>query len=479
MSVLSYKIQTQHTTVLTPRLQQAVRLLQMSALDCNHEIAQALASNPFLEDPLDVEEPYIASSPAPEPWATTSLPDTSVEVIECEPAELPANYSGDYPVTDRRSHNEGANDIGAWAHSQPSLQDSLRANLCGAKLSPREAHLIDLIIDSLDEDGYLRTSFSDLADARQLNPTPCSDEWERALLVVQQLGTPGIGARDLTECLTLQLTTLPDDEPGCELALRIVGQALEQLGRCDYMGLARSMACADAEIKQACALIRSLDPRPAACFAPLNPASYVVADVAVRRVGKRWVAMPSLEAAPRVRLNSAYAQIFRESRYNERSLMGNALQEARWLVRSLEQRAATIQRVAQAIVARQQTFFDYGAIALRPLMLSEIAEELGLHESTISRATSYKYLSSPIGIFEFKHFFSRELATQSGGTCSATAVRALIREMIEAESPQRPLSDVELTRKLAREGMMIARRTVSKYRAQIKYPAAELRRMMM
>lgn len=490
MVVLSYKIQTQHTTGLTPRLQQAVKLLQMSALDCNREVAQALISNPFLEDPADAQEAYNASVHAPDSsndlaistnFGDTHLSDEenpTVEFTECPPTELPPSYSGDYPVTDRRDQNEGVNDVGTWVHSQPSLQDSLRANLCGAQLSAREAQLIELIIDSLDEDGYLRTPFSDLTNDGQLHPAPHDKEWERALLQVQQLGAPGVGARDLAECLSLQLAARPSDIPGRKLALRIVAQALEHLARCDYAGLARSMACTDTDIKQACALIRGLDPRPAARFTPLDPGSYVVADVLVRRVGKRWLAMPSLDAAPRIRLNQAYAQLFRESRYRDRSLMSNALQEARWLLRSLEQRTATIQRVAQAIVARQQTFFDYGPIALRPLMLSEIADELGLHESTISRATSYKYMSSPLGIFEFKHFFSRELATKSGGTCSATAVRALIREMIEEENPQEPLSDVQLASKLARDGVQVARRTVSKYRAQIKYPAAELRRAM-
>lgn len=483
MPVLSYKIQTQHTTGLTPRLQQAVKLLQMSTLDCSQEVAQALASNPFLEDSTNAE---IESDPSHEQDAVLDPPDARperdedppIEYTECQAAELPASYSGDYPVSNKHGGDDGASDVDTWAHSQPSLQDSLRANLCGSKLDPHSAWLIDLIIDSLDEDGYLRTPFSELADTRQLSPPPRDSEWRAALLAVQQLGAPGVGARDLVECLTLQLRALPVGQPGRELAARIVADALEQLGRCDYAGLARSMACADADIKEACALIRSLDPRPGACFIPPDPACYVVADVVVRRIGKRWVALPNSEATPRVRVNSTYARMFRESRYRDRSLMAHALQEARWLVRSLEQRDATIQRVAQAIVARQQTFFDYGAIALRPLMLSEIAEELDLHESTISRATSYKYLSSPLGIFEFKHFFSRKLATRSGGTCSAGAVRALIQEMIDKENPQEPLSDVELAGKLAREGVVVARRTVSKYRAQIKYPAAELRRAM-
>ncbi|MBV6271975.1 RNA polymerase factor sigma-54 [Alcaligenaceae bacterium CGII-47] len=490
MPGLSHKTQIQQTTGLTPRLQQAVKLLQMSALDCEHEVTQALMSNPFLEDPTDTEDFNSVSThgadPSNHPGTPTDVPETplinndmpSVTFTEYESALLPPSYSGDYPVTDRRGQDEGFNDVGAWAHNEPSLQDSLRANLCGAHLSPREAQLLDLIIDALDEDGYLRTPFSDLTNDQQLDPNPHNREWLHALRQVQQLGAPGVGARDLAECLTLQLAAQANNVPGRELAMRIVAQALEHLARCDYAGLARLMVCTDVELKEACALIRGLDPRPAARFIPLDPGSYIVPDVLVRRIDKRWVALPSLAATPRVRLNQAYAQLFRESRYQDLSLMSKALQEAQWLLRSLEQRTTTIQRVAQAIVARQQTFFDYGPIALRPLMLSEIAEELSLHESTISRATSYKYLSSPLGVFEFKHFFSRELATKSGGTCSATAVRALIREMIDEENPQQPLSDVELANRLAQDGVKVARRTVSKYRAQIKVPAAELRRAM-
>src|SRR5690606_210371 len=284
---------------------------------------------------------------------------------------------------------------------------------------------------------------------------------------------------DLAECLSLQLKAMPADTPHRDLARRIVEDAIDRLGRCDYAGLARVLGVPESDVHEACLLIRSLEPRPGSRFSRVDPSCYVVPDVYVRKVGHLWVATPNDSATPRARLNTAYTQLFRQTRYDDRPLMAQALQEARWLMRSLEQRSTTIARVAQAIVARQQTFFDYGDVALRPMMLSEIAEELGMHESTVSRATSNKYLASPRGIFEFKYFFSRELATQSGGTCSAVAVRALIQEMIEAEDPNAPLSDVMLAQRLAQEGVRVARRTVSKYRAQIKYPPAEQRRRPM
>src|SRR3546814_606780 len=261
------------------------------------------------------------------------------------------------------------------------------------KLGERDGKLVQYIIEALDDDGYLRLAFKELADSMQFSSTPRDDEWEVALRLVQQLGTPGLGARDLAECLTLQLDALPEDTTGRALARRIVTEQIERLGRCDYAGLSRAFDCSSLEMQQACALIRSLDPRPGGRYSSVDPSCYIVPDIIVRKTGKAWSAIANDSAVPQARLNTAYAQVFKETRYNGRSLMAQALQEARWLVRSLEQRSTTIHRVAQAIVARQQTFFDYGEIALRPLMLSEIADELGLHESTVSRATSNKYLA--------------------------------------------------------------------------------------
>jgi RNA polymerase sigma-54 factor len=455
-------------------------------LDFSREVAEAIANNPFLEEQegqedrsagaeaihadLDIE-PEASTTPAVAAAGDEQETMPATQHIEAETAP---GYSGDYPSS--RSADQSDSDVGQWARSEVSFKESLLADASAYKLSERDYALAQYIIEALDDDGYLRIPFEDLADASQFSPPPQNAEWEIVLNLVQQIGTPGLGARNLSECLTLQLNALPEETDGRALAMLIVTEHLDKLGRCDYPGLARVLHCSSTDLQQACTLIRSLDPRPGGRYGAVDPSCYIVPDVVVRKVGKVWVAVGNDSAIPQARLNTAYAQVFKETRYNGRSLMAQALQEARWLMRSLEQRSTTIQRVAQAIVARQQTFFDYGEIALRPLMLSEIADELGLHESTVSRATSNKYLASPRGIFEFKHFFSRELATSSGGTCSAVAVRALIQEMIAEENPQAPLSDVMLASKLAREGVVVARRTVSKYRAQIKYPSAELRR---
>lgn len=494
MTQITYELQARQQTSLTPRLQQSVKLLQMSTLDFSREVAEAIANNPFLEEPEDtpagagqggsVDSHFDeASSSAGEASAAVEInteaddagnangPET--EYIATSLNEAPS-YSGDYPT--QRNSDQPDSDVGQWARSTGSLQDALRADLCSYQLCERERYLTEYIIEALDDDGYLRVPFSELAAAQEFTPPASDEEWEIALRLVQQLSLPGLAARNVTECLTLQLNALPTDTPGKMMALRIVAEAIERLGRCDYAGLAKLLSCTEDEINEACLLIRTLSPRPGGQYSAVDPSCYVIPDAIVRKVGRLWVATSNEEATPRAALNNAYAQLFRQSRYGDRSLMAQALQEARWLMRSLEQRKSTIQRVAQAIVARQQTFFDYGEIALRPMMLSEIADELGMHESTISRATSNKYLASPRGIYEFKSFFSRELATQSGGTCSAVAVRALIQEMIDAEDPMQPLSDVVLARKLAREGVVVARRTVSKYRAQIKCPPADLRR---
>ncbi|MDX3894166.1 RNA polymerase factor sigma-54 [Pusillimonas sp.] len=497
MVQIAYELRARQQTSLTPRLQQSLKLLQMSTLDFSQEVAQAIATNPFLEEPENVTSDAEDTAAEHASAETESLSrsdglsgaevEAPVEAVESssvdaaeaveilpEQTESAPTYSGDYPTT---RHSDGADtDVGQWARASIGLHDALRENLRGQPMSDRDRLLTEFIIEALDDDGYLRTPFSELASDDFLSPPPSDCEWSTALKLIQQLASPGIAARDLSECLTLQLEALPDETPCRELAIRIANGSLEKVGRCDYSSLMRSFDCDEEEARAACLLIRGLDPRPGTRYASIDPSCYIVPDVIVRKVGKQWMALSNQEAVPRAQLHTTYARLFKESRYNERSLMAKALQEARWLIRSLEQRNTTILRVAQAIVSRQQTFFDYGDVALRPLMLSEIAEELGMHESTVSRATSNKYLSSPRGIFEFKHFFSRELATRSGGTCSAGSVRALIQEMIDAEDPKEPLSDVMLARKLAGQGVVVARRTVSKYRAQIKYPSAELRR---
>jgi len=487
LAYATYELHARQQTSLTPRLQQSVKLLQMSTLEFSREIQQALAENPFLEDKDEFEPEEDGMAPPDGMAYALQAPPSAASVREEQaPAASPeprnahdeplasGEYSGDYPA----SHNNEPRDtdVGLWARSTVDMRERLRGSLSGYRLGERDRALAEYIIDALDDDGYLRLPLEDLANRAEFNPPVDDAEWDIALKLVQHLDIPGLAARNLSECLCLQLAALPASTPARDLALRICRQALEQLARKDYNGLRRELECEEAELRQACELVRRLDPRPGSRFLPADPSCYVTPDVAVRKEGKVWKVVLNRANVPRARLHRTYADLFRKTRYDDRSPMAQALQEARWLLRNVEQRFATIERVAQAIVARQQAFFEYGEIALRPLMLREVAEELGIHESTVSRATTNKYMATPRGVYEFKHFFSRELVTRTGGTCSAAAVRALIQEMIDAENPADPLSDVALAERLAREGVMVARRTVSKYRAQIKYPPAELRR---
>jgi RNA polymerase sigma-54 factor len=485
----TYELRARQQTSLTPRLQQSVKLLQMSALEFTREIEQALATNPFLEDseddsgaPADGAAETAASrmmlndgpGAASEPVAgavTDAPPETITELPELP--DFQGEYSGDYPAS--RAAGDGESDVGQWARSVMDLRDRLRNELRSYRLAERDVLMAEHIIEGLDEEGYLRADLTELAGDGVFDPPPAAEEWEVALKLVQQLDVPGLAARNLVECLRLQVAALDKGTEGRELAMRIVETELERLGKHDFSGLAKACQCDDDALREACALIRHLDPRPGLRYAEPD-SSYVVPDVVVQKFNGQWIVTPNRAAMPRARLHRAYADLFRNARYSDRSPMAQELQEARWLIRNVEQRYSTIQRVAEAIVLRQQTFFEYGEIALRPLMLREIAEELEIHESTVSRATSNKYMATPRGIFEFKHFFSRELFTDTGGSCSAAAVRALIKEMIDGENATTPLSDVDLAHMLGEQGVVVARRTVSKYRGQLKYPPAEMRR---
>lgn len=466
---------------LAPRLQQSVKLLQMSALEFTTAVELALASNPFLEEVEEqVPDPaQDATEPTAPPVGDPSEPETpagETTQVTLEPAATTPEYAGDYPVPSRGDGED--HDLSQWASAPVSMREKLSLELGNYRLGPRDRLLAEFIIDALDEDGYLRTPTANLCNAlsADFTPPPDDSEWLAALRLVQQLDVPGLAARDLPECLALQLEAAPGIDASLRrLALDIVRGQIDRLAKNDVAGLRRALNCSDDALREACALIRNLDPKPGRRYDGQAPV-YVVPDVFVDKWRSRWRVVPNRSAMPQARLHQVYAELFRRARLDDRSPMAQELQEARWLVRNVEQRYTTIQRVAEAIVKRQQTFFEYGEVALRPLMLKEVADDLDMHESTVSRATVSKYMVTPRGVFEFRHFFSRELATDSGGTCSAAAVRALIKELIEAEDPAMPLSDVALAQQLAANGIVLARRTVSKYRGQLRLPPAELRR---
>ena len=439
----------QHLT-LTPQVQQALKLLQMSALEFAQEMEEALAVNPFLE-----ENP---EAPA-QPLRDAASVDDVVVPQESSPG----------PAMDRDQE-----DWGGGTESQPTLAQHLREQLMISQMGERDRALAHMIIDSLDEDGYFKMSFDELAALVPPEHDVRSEDFLPALRMVQSLDPAGIGARTLEECLCLQLKALPEDTAGREVALKMCEGHLPLLANREWARLQHAVGCDEATLHTARALIRSLDPRPGQRFGP-QEARYVVPDVIVKKVRDRWAAIINPASLPRVRLNRAYAEAI-QSRSTSNQSLARHLQEARWLLRSIEQRFATIQRVADAIVARQRGFFEYGEVAMKPLTLKLIAGELGLHESTVCRVTNNKYMATPRGLFEFKHFFSRRLATENGGAASATAVRAVMKELIAAEDPRAPLSDAELARLLAQQGLKVARRTITKYRALMRLPSVDVRR---
>jgi RNA polymerase sigma-54 factor len=440
----------QHLT-LTPQVQQALKLLQMSALEFAQEMEQALTANPFLEENPD----------APPPPAIDKGGSPTVEEVI-----LPQEPSGG--GADREQ-----SDWGGVSEAQITLQEHLREQLRMSRIGDRDRALAEMVIDSLDDDGYFKATFDELAALLPKEHEVLPEEFGAALKLVQSLDPPGIAARTLDECLRIQLESLPGDTPGREVALSLTNY-LSLLGNREWARLQHAAGCTEQALHTARALIRSLDPRPGQRFGA-NEARYVIPDILVRKNRDRWVALINPASLPRLRLNRTYADAIGGRNGSNQSLARH-LQEARWLLRSIEQRFATIQRVADAIVARQRGFFEYGEVAMKPLTLKLIAGELGLHESTVCRVTNNKYMATPRGLFEFKHFFSRRLATENGGAASATAVRAVMKELIAAEDPRSPLSDAELARLLAQQGLRVARRTITKYRALMRMPSVDVRR---
>ncbi len=463
----------QHLT-LTPQLQQALRLLQLSALEFEQEMREALDKNPFLEEDEDAPR---ASASAQDGAAAavdpvSQAPDAPEEAAT-ENAD-PRVGLDDLPRASAASDGDDTDWI-EWSEAQPTLRDHLRGQLLISQMGERDRALAHLVIDALDEDGYFKLTLDELAAVVAPEHGVEGDDLAAALRLVQTLEPPGIAARSLQECLLLQLQALPEHTTGRPIALALVGEHLTLLAGREFVRLQQLLGCSESELHVARNLIRSLDPHPGRRFGP-DDTRYVVPDVIVSKVRGRWVPTINPAVLPRIRINRAYADL--AGGRNGGVQMSRQLQEARWLIRNMEQRFVTIQRVAEAIVAKQRSFFDYGEVAMKPLGLKHIATKLGLHESTVCRVTNGKYMATPRGLFEFKRFFSRQLATENGGACSATAVRALLKELIANENPRDPFSDAQLARVLAGQGLRVARRTVTKYRTLMRLPSVELRRAM-
>lgn len=462
---------------LTPQLQQSIRLLQLSTLELNQEIEKFLQDNPLLErEDLDAESRNFGSGDdaltRSGEEAQPSQPD-----VDPAPAEAPASQTdwlSEGAARAPRSDDDEADyaDIQAAA---TTLREHLNAQLGTMPLSERDRALVGLLIEALNDDGYLTLNLEELADLLPPEAEIDPEELRIALNHLQHLDPLGVGARNPPECLALQLKGKPES-PTQALALSIVERHLDLLAARDFVRLKKLLQCSDDALRDAHALIMTLNPRPAAEYAPLD-ARYVVPDVVVKKLRGAWVCSLNADAMPKLRINRLYADILHGQRGNAAAGgLAGQLQEAKWLIKNVQQRFDTILRVSQAIVERQRQFFDYGEVAMRPLTLREIAEQLGLHESTISRVTTQKFMATPRGIFELKYFFGSHVATETGGACSATAIRALIRQLVGAEDGRRPLSDSKIAEILSQQGIMVARRTIAKYREGLNIPPVNLRK---
>ena len=359
----------------------------------------------------------------------------------------------------------------------PNLREHLAWQINLTALPDRDKRLVGLLIDALNDDGYLTQSLEEVAELLPEELAVDPEELQIALKHLQHFDPPGVGARTVSECLSLQLQALPEDIPYRREALTLVTQHLDMLACRDFAGLKKLLHCDDICLKRIQHLITGLSPRPGSAFSTEVP-RYVVPDVVVRKHRGVWGATLNPDAVPRLRINRMYAEILQRGRDSGFQQLAAQLQEAKWLIKNVQQRFETILRVSQAIVGRQRHFFEHGEVAMRPLVLREIAAELGLHESTVSRVTTQKYMLTPRGIFELKYFFGSHVATESGGACSATAIRALIKQLVGAENGRHPLSDSQISGILSQQGIVVARRTIAKYRESMQILPGNLRKSL-
>ena len=458
---ISLNTRVSQTVNLTPQLQQSIRLLQLSNSELEQELAKAAEDNPLIE-----------FEPNPEIESNLSQSSERIETNQNSWANNRISQDDDEEWGERYER---------IAHKQ-TLLEYLDEQVHLLNIDPKEQSLIAYIAGCLDERGYLPEDLEAIqADiGTQIDGANSRNNIENALAKLQSLDPPGIGARDLAECLSLQIDRILEnakfDSPSWELARYIVTNHLSKVGSKDWQKIKQASGKSEAEVLKAVELIRTLQHNPGSQFEREND-QWVLPDVVVNLKQNRWVVESNPNAKPRLSLNNEYARILKENgQKNIDGVLKQKMLEASWLVKNIVQREETILRVAKAIVARQQQFFSMGAIGMKPLVLREIAEELEMHESTISRVTTQKYLACQLGIFEFKYFFSSQVSSEKGGGISSTAVQALIKKIVGEESASKPISDTQIAQLLSDQGYIIARRTVAKYRDILRIPPVHLRK---
>ena len=474
------------TLSMTPQLQQAIRLLQLSSLELQTEIQQALEENPLLELSEEIPENNNTETSAENDKTETSddfdssndTPDFDQDIPN--DLNLDADWADIYDT--RSSNSDGNGDNSGFLENQSGVDEALQEHLLWqirmSNLSVIDKQIADAIIRSLDEAGYLCDPLEDIFEILSHELPIEMEDVEVVLKYIQQLDPIGVGARDLRECLLLQLAVLPESRLLYK-SRQLVEKNLDLLERRDYKEIQKRLKIEQGELEEIILLLRSLQPRPGSAYSS-SSTDYIVPDVFVRKIKGNWVVTLNSHVTPNLQINQFYADMAGQAKSsNDATYFKSNLQQARWLIRSVESRNSTLLNVAKAIVERQTAFMQYGEQAMKPLVLRDIAEELEMHESTISRVTTNKYMHTPQGVLELKYFFSSQIDTDTGSSCSSTAIRAMLKKLIAEENPNTPLSDNQLTNLLKQQGINVARRTVAKYREAMSIPSSHERKTLL
>lgn len=479
---------------MTPQLQQAIKLLQLSTIELQQEIQEAIEANPLLEADDD-----FGVSPAAEfnqaenlresqheqagtdEYAEPEIPDSSEAMTEQNIKEdLPLDSNWDDMVSAAPVAGPGSSDEDTvfQGETTETLQDYLRWQMRLTPFSDTDRAIAEIIIEAIDENGLLTISSQDVLDSLGLDDVEL-DEVEAVLKRVQLFDPVGVGARSIQECLLIQLRQFDPDTPYLAETRGIIAEHSEYLANRDFRSLMRVTKLKEDELREVMRLIHSLNPRPGADVIR-EEQQYVIPDVSVKKVKGRWMVELNPDAFPKIRINEQYAAMTRQVRNaSDSQFIRSHLQEAKWFLKSLESRNETLLKVANCIVQQQQAFFEHGEEAMKPMVLNDVAEMVSMHESTISRVTTQKYMHTPRGIFELKFFFSSHVSTESGGECSSTAIRAFIKKLVAAENPAKPLSDSRMAEILSEQGINVARRTIAKYRESLYIPPSNQRKSLL
>lgn len=478
----------QHLT-MTPQLQQAIRLLQLSTLELQTEIQEALETNPMLE--INEDSAIESSSESREDSQSESLSssseqqDVSARELDSQENDIPNDLPTDSDWEDTFDTYTPAvksSDAESSGYEQADNSESLRDHLLWqlnlSTCSDTDKAIATTIIDAVNDDGYLGTSLEEIHQSLSESDDIELDEIEAVLHRVQDFDPPGVAARDLRECMLIQLRYYDEDTPWLKEARTVIDKYFDLLAKREYQNVMRRLKLSESEMQQVIQLIQGLNPRPGGHITDRQP-EYIIPDVFVKKIKGKWRVDLNPDVTPNIGINSLYAKLAQRNNSKDAAFLKNSLQEARWFIKSLKSRNETLLKVATSIVERQKGFLEYGEEAMKPMVMHDIAEAVDMHESTISRVTTKKYMHTPRGIFELKYFFSSHVSTTTGGECSATAIRAILKKLIAAEIPSKPLSDNKLAALLAEQGINVARRTVAKYREAMSIaPSNERKRLV-